>query len=736
MARSLRPSPLWTTLIVGCACLAQVGPGTASEGPAPGFVAAPPGPCVLGTTEAPVFSEAPFPGLSTSGAAPNRIVLRFLILRRSNGTGGVTDLELFEDMMKDLNYGFRNAPFVFVRLPGVEYIDSDAYYTLDNVTEAIQLMNAYLQPGVVNIFFSDQKLFGATQARAFTNPNNPRGHIFADVVGLPYDPPYPPHEIGHLFWLYHPFEPRFGLDCVSGVNCWMTGDLVCDTPASPGVFNGNTTATGIYYGGALGPCPGDGIYMPRTDLYMDSGWTPGHAGYMYRDAFSDGQIGRMLQTLNTFGVDLLGPSRPNVLVDCDGDSLDDVEQILAGAVPDVNEDMIPDACQVFANPGDLLVSCMSPDLTNRPRFFDGQTGAYRGDLWSGASWIHQFRMGADGYVYMPSLTVIQRMSLETGRLVDNFVDGVLEGAGTFVDILFNQNDDLLLLDNVSRNIRIYSGADGTYQGVFTDLNVIGMTSPKYMEYGPDGDLFVVGNGVLGSTIQRVNGITGQLLGSFITPGAGGFSAGQGLTFHTDGKLYVSNAGAQNVLRFDGTTGAFVDVFVTSGSGGLNNPHSLRFGPDGNLYVASRNTNSVKRYDGATGAYLGDFVAPNAGGPPGSGGVNQPAGILFVPDTSPVAVSPIPAPSGIRLHSSAPNPFSTSTTIRFDLPQAERVSLKVFDVSGALVRIMEAGRWLPSGRHTSHWDGRSDDGQLVAPGVYLFELAAGQERSTARVTVLR
>ena len=75
---------------------------------------------------------------------------------------------------------------------------------------------------------------------------------------------------------------------------------------------------------------------------------------------------------------------------------------------------------------------------------------------TGAWYIHQFRIGPEGYVYMPSRSVIQRKSLGTGRLVDNFVDGKLQGAGTFVDILWDANGDLLLLDNVSSNIRRYS----------------------------------------------------------------------------------------------------------------------------------------------------------------------------------------------------------------------------------------------------------------------------------------
>ncbi len=45
------------------------------------------------------------------------------------------------------------------------------------------------------------------------------------------------HEMGHFFGLYHTFENQFGLELANGSNCATTGDLVCDTPADPGLAN-------------------------------------------------------------------------------------------------------------------------------------------------------------------------------------------------------------------------------------------------------------------------------------------------------------------------------------------------------------------------------------------------------------------------------------------------------------------------------------------------------------------
>jgi len=206
------------------------------------------------------------------------------------------------------------------------------------------------------------------------------------------------------------------------------------------------------------------------------------------------------------------------------------------------------------------------------------------------------------------------------------VDGSRQSAGTFTDILFNPAGDLLVLDLSQRDIKRYSRESGAFLGKFADVP---LSSPKYMEYGPDGQIYLVGNGAGDNRIVRINAQTGENMGDFIAAGDGGLSGGQGLVFHDDGYLYVSEGINARVLRYDAQSGLFDREFVTSDdNGGLNNPHSLRFGPDGHLYVASRGSNAVKRYDGSSGAYIDDFIPAGSGGPQGTGSIEQPAGLLF------------------------------------------------------------------------------------------------------------
>jgi hypothetical protein len=77
---------------------------------------------------------------------------------------------------------------------------------------------------------------------------------------------------------------------------------------------------------------------------------------------------------------------------------------------------------------------------------------------------------------------------------------------------------------------------------------------------------------------------------------------------------------------------------------------------------------------------------------------------------------------LHLFQNQPNPFSPKTKIEFSLPQAGRVELKVYAVSGGLVRTLVAGR-RSAGLHNVSWDGRDSNGEKVASGVYFYNLTA-------------
>jgi hypothetical protein len=73
---------------------------------------------------------------------------------------------------------------------------------------------------------------------------------------------------------------------------------------------------------------------------------------------------------------------------------------------------------------------------------------------------------------------------------------------------------------------------------------------------------------------------------------------------------------------------------------------------------------------------------------------------------------------------SPNPFVAGTEIIFYLARPGRVSIKVHDAAGRLVRTVEAA-WHPAGKNTVRWDGKDAHGHRVASGVYFVTLNAGR-----------
>jgi len=84
----------------------------------------------------------------------------------------------------------------------------------------------------------------------------------------------------------------------------------------------------------------------------------------------------------------------------------------------------------------------------------------------------------------------------------------------------------------------------------------------------------------------------------------------------------------------------------------------------------------------------------------------------------------------------PNPFNPQTTIAFELPNEQAVSLRVFDLSGRLVRVLVDGEVYGQGHSEATWNGRDDSGRQVAAGMYFYRLGAGDYTETKRMALVK
>ncbi|MCD6099214.1 MAG: right-handed parallel beta-helix repeat-containing protein [Candidatus Marinimicrobia bacterium] len=92
------------------------------------------------------------------------------------------------------------------------------------------------------------------------------------------------------------------------------------------------------------------------------------------------------------------------------------------------------------------------------------------------------------------------------------------------------------------------------------------------------------------------------------------------------------------------------------------------------------------------------------------------------------------PEEYRLREPYPNPFNSSVVIGFDLPEAGKVELRIYDVLGREVygKIKEYA----AGEYSVIWDGRSSKGLEVPSGVYIVVMKAGRYVGVKKVVLMR
>ena len=88
------------------------------------------------------------------------------------------------------------------------------------------------------------------------------------------------------------------------------------------------------------------------------------------------------------------------------------------------------------------------------------------------------------------------------------------------------------------------------------------------------------------------------------------------------------------------------------------------------------------------------------------------------------------PAEFALQPPCPNPFNSQSLVKFSLPAAAQVSLKVYDVQGREAAILEEG-YLRAGSYS-----RTFDGAELSSGVYFVKLSAGLETRVQKMVMVK
>ena len=98
------------------------------------------------------------------------------------------------------------------------------------------------------------------------------------------------------------------------------------------------------------------------------------------------------------------------------------------------------------------------------------------------------------------------------------------------------------------------------------------------------------------------------------------------------------------------------------------------------------------------------------------------------------------PKETRLFANYPNPFNPETWIPYQLSEPAEVTLHIYTVDGVLVRWLDLGHQLAGMYHSksraAYWNGRNEQGERVASGIYFYTLSAGDFTATRKMVILK
>jgi hypothetical protein len=89
----------------------------------------------------------------------------------------------------------------------------------------------------------------------------------------------------------------------------------------------------------------------------------------------------------------------------------------------------------------------------------------------------------------------------------------------------------------------------------------------------------------------------------------------------------------------------------------------------------------------------------------------------------------------ELFQNYPNPFSSSTTIEFNVLKTSQLQIRVYDIFGREVKTLVDGKYLP-GTYQIIWNGKNMEGLESVSGIYLIKMQSGEFIRVKKVLLKR
>lgn len=190
------------------------------------------------------------------------IPVQFHVSRTTEGeAAAVSEADLLK-VIDNINASFLPMGISFSSCGQTKFIDDTFLHNNFNRDIHDQLLDQYDSKFILNIYFF-ANLIGVNGYARFPEDQVDRIVITSERVLTSTVE----HELGHYFSLLHTYETSRGDELVSGENCRVAGDFICDTPPDPG---DRSDFNACVYVGTAADAAGD-VYAPDGFNYMGRG---------------------------------------------------------------------------------------------------------------------------------------------------------------------------------------------------------------------------------------------------------------------------------------------------------------------------------------------------------------------------------------------------------------------------------------------------------------------------------
>ena len=199
---------------------------------------------------------------------------------------------------------------------------------------------------------------------------------------------------------------------------------------------------------------------------------------------------------------------------------------------------------------------------------------------------------------------IVRFNEATGASMGPFVAAGSGGLSSPRGMAIGPDGNLYVADAAANRVKRFSCLDGSFIGDFTAADLLNAVALKFI----GGDLYVLG-GSAQRQIRQYNGSSGEYVRTVVMWASNQIGSATDFQYISGSGDWLVIGNANRGARLSGSTGVFIDYFInpTGITDVMSTPRTLLIGPDGNYWVTNRASNRITRYDASTGAKLNDVA---------------------------------------------------------------------------------------------------------------------------------